>query len=167
MCFSKKRNRQRVVDQPIRFVGAAPVGASHHSRWSVDGGHTGIVGATVVTLGMIALPVMVDKHYDPKSPQVPLRPPACWANSFLLPYRSCCWGTFYQWLPTSTSEYGYLCPKTVSVGDLFAGLSSPAHFGGFVPVYILIVSVIYPSKMPSTAKNAFDVRATITALFLR
>ena len=61
---------------------------------------------------------------------------------------------------------GIFAPKSVSVGDLFAGAIIPgAILVALYVVYILIVSVIYPSKMPSVQReNAVDVRATITSL---
>ena len=128
---------------------------------------TGIVGATVVTLGMIALPVMVDKRYDPKISTGTIAAT----------------GTLGQLIPPSISlvllgdvlsnayqqaqlNMGIFAPKSVSVGDLFAGAIVPgAILVGLYTVYILIVSVIYPSKMPSVQQeNAIDVRATITSL---
>ena len=87
---------------------------------------TGIVGATVVTLGMIALPVMVDKRYDPKVSTGTIAAT----------------GTLGQLIPPSISlvllgdvlsnayqqaqlNMGIFAPKSVSVGDLFAGAIVP------------------------------------------
>ena len=116
---------------------------------------TGIVGATVVTLGMIALPVMMDKRYDPKISTGTIAAT----------------GTLGQLIPPSISlvllgdvlsnayqqaqlNKGIFAPKSVSVGDLFAGAIVPgAILVGLYTVYILIVLVIYPSKMPISRKK--------------
>jgi TRAP-type mannitol/chloroaromatic compound transport system permease large subunit len=48
---------------------------------------TGIVGATVVTMGLLALPTMLKRGYDPRWPAAPSAPPARWGRSSRL--RSC------------------------------------------------------------------------------
>ena len=87
---------------------------------------TGIVGATVVTMGLLSLPVMVKRGYDP----------ALSAGTIMAS------GTLGQIIPPSivlvllgdvlSSAYqqaqlrqGIYTPKTVSVGDLFAGALIP------------------------------------------
>ena len=96
---------------------------------------TGIVGATVVTMGLISLPAMLRQGYDSK----------------LATGTICATGTLGQIIPPSialvllgdvlSSAYqqaqltqGVLSPKTVSVGDLFAGAILPGtRSGGHVP----------------------------------
>ena len=128
---------------------------------------TGIVGATVVTLGMIALPVMIDKRYDPKVS----------AGTIAAT------GTLGQLVPPSISlvllgdvlsnayqqaqlNMGIFAPKSVSVGDLFAGAIVPgAILVSLYALYILIFSAVYPTRMPRIQQeNAVDIRATITSL---
>jgi tripartite ATP-independent transporter DctM subunit len=87
---------------------------------------TGIVGATVVTMGLLSLPVMLRRGYDP----------ALSAGTIMAS------GTLGQIIPPSivlvllgdvlSSAYqqaqlkqGIYTPKTVSVGDLFAGALIP------------------------------------------
>ncbi len=95
---------------------------------------TGIVGATVVTMGLLSLPVMLKRGYDPK----------------LASGAICAAGTLGQIIPPSivlvllgevlSSSYqqaqlkrGIFSPETVSVGDLFAdGID---HFGVAVTEY--------------------------------
>ena len=111
---------------------------------------TGIVGATVVTMGLISLPVMLRNGYD----------------SRLATGTICATGTLGQIIPPSialvllgdvlSSAYqqaqltqGVLSPKTVSVGDLFAGALLP----GLVLVvmylvYIGAVAFISPHRAP-------------------
>ena len=87
---------------------------------------TGIVGATVVTMGLLSLPTMLRRGYDPK----------------LAAGSICAAGTLGQIIPPSivlvllgdvlSSAYqqaqlslGNFSPKTVSVGDLFVGALLP------------------------------------------
>jgi hypothetical protein len=42
---------------------------------------TGIVGATVVAMGLISLPAMLRNNYSNRSPPAPSPPPARWARS--------------------------------------------------------------------------------------
>ncbi len=111
---------------------------------------TGIVGATVVTMGLLSLPTMLRRGYDPKV-----------ATGTL-----CAAGTLGQIIPPSiilvllgdvlSSAYsqaqlrlGNYAPDTVSVGDLFAGALIP----GLVLValymaYLVLKGVLEPESMP-------------------
>ncbi len=97
---------------------------------------TGIVGATVVTMGLLSLPTMLNRGYDPKL-----------ATGVI-----CATGTLGQIIPPSialvllgdilSSAYqqaqlnmGIFNPKTVSVGDLFMGALVPGLM--LVLLYIL------------------------------
>ena len=113
---------------------------------------TGIVGATVVTMGLMSLPSMLNRGYDPKL-----------ATGVI-----CATGTLGQIIPPSialvllgdilSSAYqqaqlnmGIFNPKTVSVGDLFIGALVP----GFLLVtlyiaYLLIFVRIWPERAPAT-----------------
>ncbi|HEY9150065.1 MAG TPA: TRAP transporter large permease subunit [Gammaproteobacteria bacterium] len=111
---------------------------------------TGIVGATVVTMGLLALPTMLRHGYDPK----------------LSTGAICASGTLGQIIPPSivlvllgdvlSSSYqqaqldaGVFAPETVSVGDLFAGALIP----GLVLVvmymaYLMLVALWRPEALP-------------------
>jgi len=111
---------------------------------------TGIVGATVVTMGLLSLPVMLKHGYDPK----------------IATGTICASGTLGQIIPPSiilvllgdvlSSAYqqaqlrlGNFSPDTVSVGDLFIGALLP----GLVMVvlyiiYVLIKAWLHPESMP-------------------
>ena len=112
---------------------------------------TGIVGATVVTMGLISLPIMLKHDYDPAI--------ACGTI--------CASGTLGQIIPPSIVlvllgevistayqqaqlDMGIFAPETVSVGDLFAGAVIPGV--GLVALYLIyiIVTAWYkPSSMPA------------------
>ncbi len=119
---------------------------------------TGIVGATVVTMGLLSLPTMLKRGYSP----------AVSAGTI------CASGTLGQIIPPSiilvmlgdvmTSAYqqaqlsmGIFSPKTVSVGDLFAGALIPGLMLVLLyMLYIVVVAVLKPDTMPAHHREAGD-----------
>ena len=117
---------------------------------------TGIVGATVVTMGLLSLPTMLKRGYSPA----------------IATGTICASGTLGQIIPPSivlvmlgdvmTTAYqqaqldmGIYAPKTVSVGDLFAGALLPGLLLVLLYVlYIIGVAVFRPASMP--ARDADD-----------
>ena len=115
---------------------------------------TGIVGATVVTMGLLALPTMLRHRYDPR----------------LATGTICATGTLGQIIPPSIAlvllgdvlsgayqqaqlSQGAFSPKTVSVGDLFAGALLP----GLVLValyvgYLGATALVTPRRAPGARK---------------
>jgi tripartite ATP-independent transporter DctM subunit len=111
---------------------------------------TGIVGATVVTMGLMSLPTMLKRGYDPKI-----------ATGVI-----CATGTLGQIIPPSialvllgdilSSAYqqaqlnvGILNPKTVSVGDLFIGAVIPGLLLVlFYILYLLAYARLKPASVP-------------------
>ena len=112
---------------------------------------TGIVGATVVTMGLLSLPTMLKRGYDPKV-----------ASGTI-----CAAGTLGQIIPPSivlvllgdvlSSAYqqaqldmGLFAPDTVSVGDLFAGALVPGLLlVGLYMAYILGLAWWRPAQVPA------------------
>ena len=99
---------------------------------------TGIVGATVVTMGLLSLPTMLKQGYDPK------------ISTGLI----CASGTLGQIIPPSIVlvllgdvlsnayqqaqlDMGIFSPETISVGDLFIGALLPGIL--LVTLYILYI----------------------------
>lgn len=117
---------------------------------------TGIVGATVVTMGLLALPTMLKHDYDPAI--------ACGTI--------CASGTLGQIIPPSIVlvllgdvisnayqqaqlEMGIFTPETVSVGDLFAGALLPGlSLVMLYLLYILGLAWLRPGSMPAPEKSA-------------
>ena len=111
---------------------------------------TGIVGATVVTMGLLALPTMQKNNYSTE------------LSTGII----CASGTLGQIIPPSivlvmlgdviSSSYQYsqmnlgnYSPRTVSVGDLFAGALLPGVIlVSFYISYILLISYIDPKSIP-------------------
>ncbi len=112
---------------------------------------TGIVGATVVTMGLMSLPTMLKRGYDPAV-----------ATGII-----CASGTLGQIIPPSiilvllgdvlSSAYqqaqisqGIFSPDTVSVGDLFIGAIIPGLMLVILYItYLLLLGVLRPAAMPA------------------
>ncbi|MGB6231418.1 MAG: TRAP transporter large permease subunit [Litorimonas sp.] len=112
---------------------------------------TGIVGATVVTMGLLSLPTMLKRGYD-----IPLASASIAAS-----------GTLGQIIPPSIvlvilgdqignafqeaqRSYGLKTDAVVSVGDLFAGALLPGLIlVGAYALYIFATAVIAPTKAPA------------------
>lgn len=121
---------------------------------------TGIVGATVVTMGLIALPTMLKQGYCPK----------------LATGTICASGTLGQIIPPSivlillgdvlSSAYqqaqlnqGIFSPETLAVGDLFIGALFPAML--LVVLYMLYVYAMAIFK-PESAPKSFNFAQKIS-----
>ena len=130
---------------------------------------TGIVGATVVTMGLLSLPTMLRRGY----------------SADISAGTICASGTLGQIIPPSiilvmlgdvmTSAYqqaqlamGVFSPKTVSVGDLFAGALIPGlMLVCLYVIYIVVVAWLKPDAMPAHDRGPEDdvtVGAIVRAL---
>lgn len=116
---------------------------------------TGIVGATVVTMGLLSLPTMIKRGYDTR-----------FATGII-----CATGTLGQIIPPSialvllgdvlSSAYqkaqlnmGIFSPKTVSVGDLFAGAVIPGLIlVAMYMLYCMFLAVTKPQAVPKVSRQ--------------
>ena len=113
---------------------------------------TGIVGATVVTMGLMSLPTMLKQNYEPS----------------LATGTICATGTLGQIIPPSialvllgdilSSSYqqaqlnmGIFSPKTVSVGDLFIGALIPGLM--LVALYLLYAFIATRKKIINSSPD--------------
>ncbi|MGI9323558.1 MAG: TRAP transporter large permease, partial [Pseudomonadales bacterium] len=128
---------------------------------------TGIVGATVVTMGLMSLPTMLKARYQPS----------------LATGTICATGTLGQIIPPSIAlvllgdvlsnayqqaqlSVGIFNAKTISVGDLFAGALIP----GLVLVamflcYLIVKAVLQPSKMPPATTEGISLLKLAGSIF--
>ncbi|WP_290696927.1 TRAP transporter large permease subunit [Amphritea sp.] len=119
---------------------------------------TGIVGATVVTMGLLSLPTMLRRGYDPKV-----------ATGII-----CASGTLGQIIPPSivlvllgdviSSAYqqaqldqGIYSPETVTVGDLFLGALIPGLLlvGAYI-LYLIFKAIFHPETVPAIPQDERD-----------
>ena len=112
---------------------------------------TGIVGATVVTMGLIALPTMLRAGYDPRIAAGTICASGTLGQiippSIILVLLGDVLGNAYQ---KAQLGMGVFAPKTVSVGDLFAGAMLPgmALVGGYL-IYLMAVAWLQPQRAPA------------------
>ena len=112
---------------------------------------TGIVGATVVTMGLLALPTMLRRGYDPAIATGTLAATGTLGQiippSIILVLLGDVMSSAYQ---QAQLKLGIFSPKTVSVGDLFVGALLPGLL--LVALYILYligVALLQPKKLPA------------------
>lgn len=127
---------------------------------------TGIVGATVVTMGLLSLPTMLRRGYDPK----------------IATGTICASGTLGQIIPPSIVlvllgdvlsaayqqaqlDQGIFSPRTISVGDLFAGALIPGLLLVMLYLaYLVAVSIMRPQAVPAHQQADTDTAGGLRAL---
>jgi len=160
--LEKSKIAENLLDSMSRMFGSFPggLGLSVTLVGMLMAASTGIVGATVVTMGLMSLPSMLKAKYDPAL-----------ATGLI-----CATGTLGQIIPPSIAlvllgdvlsnayqqaqlSQGIFNPKTISVGDLFAAAIIP----GLILVvlyalYIWAIAITYPEKAP--AAEVQEVKAS-------
>ena len=129
---------------------------------------TGIVGATVVTMGLLSLPTMLRNNYDQSV-----------ATGTI-----CAAGTLGQIIPPSivlilladvlSNAYqqaqlgmGVFSPETISVGELFAGALLPGlMLVGLYMLYLALLAFFKPSAMPAVEQEPGDEVSLLSLLNL-
>ena len=111
---------------------------------------TGIVGATVVTMGLLSLPTMLKRRYNPEIATGVIAASGTLGQiippSIVLVLLGDVLSSSFQ---QSQLQQGIYSPETVSVGDLFVGAIIPGL--GLVLLYMLYVvfiSFLKPETMP-------------------
>ena len=154
--------RARIAEELLRTMGAlfgslrGGLGVSVTLVGALLAASTGIVGATTVTMGLMALPVMLRYGYGP-----------AFSSGII-----CAAGTLGQIIPPSTvliimgevlaSAYqqaqhqaGNFAARTISVGELFAGSLIPGLLlVGLYIAYQLAAAYIRPGLAPALPREA-------------
>jgi tripartite ATP-independent transporter DctM subunit len=117
---------------------------------------TGIVGATVVTMGLLALPTMLKRGYDPAVATGTLAATGTLGQiippSIILVLLGDVMSSAYQ---QAQLKMGIFSPKTVSVGDLFVGALVPGLLlVGLYILYLIAVAILQPKKLPALPQEA-------------
>ncbi|MBV1876417.1 MAG: TRAP transporter large permease subunit [Pseudomonadales bacterium] len=159
--LEKSRIAERLLDTMGRLFSRLPggLGISVTIVGMLMAASTGIVGATVVTMGLMSLPIMLKSNY----------------NTAFATGTICATGTLGQIIPPSIAlvllgdvlsnayqqaqlSQGIFTPKTVSVGDLFAGAIIPGLLlVGLYLSYIFCIVLLKPELAPP-AKNTSAVK---------
>ncbi len=116
---------------------------------------TGIVGATVVTMGLLSLPTMLRRNYSAEVATGTICASGTLGQiippSIILVMLGDVMTTAYQ---QAQLEMGIFSPKTVSVGDLFAGALIPGLLLVLLYVlYIVAMAFFKPESMPAHEKG--------------
>lgn len=112
---------------------------------------TGIVGATVVTMGLLSLPTMLKRGYDPALSAGTITASGTLGQiippSIILVLLGDVVSTAYQ---EAQRMRGVFSVETVSVGDLFLGALLPGLLLVVLyAAYLLGVAILQPQKMPA------------------
>jgi tripartite ATP-independent transporter DctM subunit len=158
--LERSKVAEDLLDTAGRMLGRVPGGLGYAVTivGALLAASTGIVGATAVTMGLISLPVMRKAGYDKRL--------ACGSIAAA--------ATLAQIVPPSTVlvvlgdqlaiayqqaqlAEGVLAPRTVTVGDLFAGALFPGlMLAALYLFYQAAVALIAPERSPSlAARGAF------------
>ncbi len=116
---------------------------------------TGIVGATVVTMGLLSLPTMLKRGYDPavatgiisaSGTLGQIIPP-----SIILVMLGDVLSSAYQQAQISQGNFS---PDTVSVGDLFMGAIVPGLLlVALYIAYLIVLAIFRPEMMPAPDRS--------------
>lgn len=151
--LEKSKIAENLLDSMSKLFGRFPggLGISVVLVGMLLAASTGIVGATVVTMGLMALPTMMKRQYDPAL-----------ATGVI-----CATGTLGQIIPPSIAlvllgdvlsnayqqaqlSQGIFSTKTVSVGDLFVGSLIPGLLLVVLyATYVMGKALLQPTSAPS------------------
>ena len=156
--LEKTRIAESLLDSLTALFGSRPggLGFAVIVVGALMAASTGIVGATVITMGLMTLPAMLNAGYAPK----------------LATGTICATGTLGQLIPPSIAlvllgdvlanayqqaqlARGVFAPETVSVGDLFAGALLPGLLlVGLYLSYTGATAWLRPSTAPASTATA-------------
>ncbi|MEM9254425.1 MAG: TRAP transporter large permease subunit [Pseudomonadota bacterium] len=159
--LEKSRVAEELLDSMARLFGGVRggLGISVVVVGMFLAASTGIVGATVVTMGLLSLPSMLRAGYNPA----------------LASGTICATGTLGQIIPPSIAlvllgdilsnayqqaqlRMNIFNPKTVSVGELFVGALIPGLvLVGLYIAYLLIYTRLRPAAAPATDTDALHL----------
>ncbi|MGF1756600.1 TRAP transporter large permease subunit [Photobacterium sagamiensis] len=166
--LEKSKIAEQLLDTMGQVFGSMPggLGLSVTFVGMLLAASTGIVGATVVTMGLLSLPTMMRRGYCAEV-----------ATGTI-----CASGTLGQIIPPSivlillgdvvSSSYqqaqldqGIFAPDSVTVGDLFLGALIPGFIlVGLYSLYLIVLAVISPEKVPPIPEQE---RKTSTELWMQ
>ena len=151
--LEKSKIAEELLDEMSKLFGSmrGGLGVSVTVVGALLAASTGIVGATVVTMGLLSLPTMLRRGYDPAFASGSIAAAGTLGQIIPPPIVLILLGDVisnsYQ---KAQLEMGVYAPKTVSVGDLFAGAIIPGlMLVGLYLAWQLFVAATHPKKAPA------------------
>lgn len=151
--LEKAKIAEDLLDEMAKLFGSlrGGVGISVTVVGALLAASTGIVGATVVTMGLLSLPTMLRRGYDPAFAAGSIAAAGTLGQiippSIVLILLGDVISNAYQ---KSQLQQGVFAPETVSVGDLFAGALIPGLLlVGLYLTYQIGVAIFQGRKAPA------------------
>ena len=163
--LEKSKIAEDLLDEMAKLFGSLPggLGLSVTFVGALLAASTGIVGATVVTMGLLSLPTMLRRGYDPAFASGSIAAAGTLGQiippSIVLILLGDVISNAYQ---RAQLELGVTSPDTVSVGHLFAGALLPGlMLVGLYMAWQIFVAVTSPSKAPPIPAEELGSRREI------
>ncbi|RZO67350.1 MAG: TRAP transporter large permease subunit [Parvularculaceae bacterium] len=169
--LEKARIAEELLDEMAKLFGTmrGGLGISVTIVGALLAASTGIVGATVVTMGLLSLPTMLRRGYDPAFASGSIAAAGTLGQiippSIVLILLGDVISNAYQ---KSQLQQGVFAPETISVGDLFAGALFPGLM--LVSLYLLYqigVAAFQGSKAPAIPSEELGSRREVWAAALK
>jgi len=163
--LEKSKIAEELLDEMSKLFGSlrGGLGVSVTVVGALLAASTGIVGATVVTMGLLSLPTMLRRGYDPAFASGSIAAAGTLGQiippSIVLILLGDVVSNAYQ---RAQLEQGAFAPETVSVGDLFAGALFPGlMLVGLYLVWQMFVAATQPSRAPAIPAEELGSRADV------
>ncbi|MCA8888454.1 MAG: TRAP transporter large permease subunit, partial [Parvularculaceae bacterium] len=163
--LEKAKIAEELLDEMAKLFGSlrGGLGISVTIVGALLAASTGIVGATVVTMGLLSLPTMLKRGYDPAFASGSIAAAGTLGQiippSIVLILLGDVISNAYQ---RAQLEQGVFAPDTVSVGHLFAGALFPgALLVGMYLAYQIGVAIFQGRKAPAIPAAELGSRAEV------
>ncbi|MEL6371936.1 MAG: TRAP transporter large permease subunit [Pseudomonadota bacterium] len=163
--LEKSKIAEELLDEMAKLFGSlrGGLGISVTIVGALLAASTGIVGATVVTMGLLSLPTMMKRGYDPAFATGSIAAAGTLGQiippSIVLILLGDVISNAYQ---KAQLDQGVFAPETVSVGDLFAGALLPGLM--LVTMYIgyqVLVALLQGNKAPAVDATELGPRSEV------
>jgi tripartite ATP-independent transporter DctM subunit len=166
--LEKSKVAEELLDSMARLFGPmrGGLGISVFIVGGLLAASTGIVGATVVTMGLMSLPVMLRRGYWPSLASGSIAASGTLGQiippSIVLVLLGDVIASSYQQAQTARGE---TVLETVTVGDMFAGALIPGVvLVGFYILYQIAMSILFPASSPAIPREDIDEPFRVTLL---
>jgi len=163
--LEKAKIAEELLDEMAKLFGSlrGGLGISVTIVGALLAASTGIVGATVVTMGLLSLPTMLRRGYDPAFASGSIAAAGTLGQiippSIVLILLGDVISNAYQ---KAQLEMGAFAPETISVGDLFAGALFPGLvLVGLYLAYQILVALFDGKKAPAIPTAELGSRAEV------